>query len=156
MSPSRINGECLVFATTVNSGVIHVDNILTLLSVRFFNELLHLLDGKVYGNHFCNAEECRLQDCVCAVAQTYLLSYLSGIDVIHIDVVFRKIFLDVVWQVSDKFFSVPDGVKQESTAIAQTAQHVIHVKVCLHVASHKIWGLYLIGGTNGSVTKAQM
>ena len=45
-------------ATCVNSGVVHIHDILTLLAVRLVNRLLHLLDSLLDRNDVGNLEEC--------------------------------------------------------------------------------------------------
>ena len=36
------------------------------------------------------------------------------------------------------------------------AQHVVHVHVALHVASHKVRGVHQIGRTDGVITEAEV
>ena len=156
VGPSGVYGELLVFAAAVYGLVVLVYHVLTLLAVALDNEFLHLLNGQVDGDDLGDAEECRLQDGVGAVAKTDFLGYLGGVDVVDGDVVFGKITLGVVGQVGCEFFAIPDGVEQEGTAIAQAAQHVIHVQISLYVASHEVGGLNLIGRADGGVAEAQV
>ena len=58
VSPCWINSELLVLTTAVNSCVVLVNNVLTLLAVRLNDELLHLLNSEVNRDNLCDAEEC--------------------------------------------------------------------------------------------------
>ena len=117
VSPSRVNSQSLVFATAVNSCVVLVHNVFTLLTVRFHDEFLHLFYSLVYGDHACDTEESRLEDGVGAVAQTDFLCNLGCVDIIYRDVVLCKVFLHFVRQVLCQFFAFPDGVQQERTVL---------------------------------------
>ncbi len=76
LSPSGIHIKLLIFIATVYCSVVHVNDVLTLLAIRLDDEFLHLLHSKVYGDDFGDAEECALENSVCAVAKTYFLCNL--------------------------------------------------------------------------------
>ncbi len=146
----------LVFATTVHCGVVLVHNVLSFLAVGLDDEFLHLLDGEVHGDHFCDAEECALEDGVGAVAQSDLACDLGCVDVVDGDVVLSEVTLHLVWQVCGQLIALPDGVEKEGAAVAQTACHVIHVQVGLYVACHEVWCCHQICGADGRVAEAEV
>ena len=67
-----------------------------------------------------------------------------------------KVALHIVRQVVCQFVAFPDGVKQEGTIVAQTAEHVIHVQISLYVASHEVRSLNLVCRANGVIAKAEV
>ena len=113
VGPLGIYSENLVLTTAVNGSIVHVDNVLTLLAVRLNDELLHLLDGKVNGDNLRDAEECRLEDGVGAVAQTNLLCNLGGIDIINLDVLLSEHTLHLVRNKVYELLTVEDSVQEE-------------------------------------------
>ena len=113
VSPSRVNGELLVFATTVNGSVVLVHYVFTLLAVRLNDEFLHLFNSLFYGNYTCDTEECGLENGIGTVAQTDFLCNLSCVDIVNRDIVLREVFLHLVGQVLSQLFTFPDGIQQE-------------------------------------------
>ena len=81
--PSCIYWQFFVFATTVNGLVVHVYNLFALAAVALNYEFLHLFNSQVDRNNLSYAEECRLENCVGAVAQTNLLCNLGCVDVVN-------------------------------------------------------------------------
>ncbi len=67
-------------STAINSSIIHLNNILTLLTVRFNDKLLHLLDSKIVRNYIRNFEECRLKYCISSVSKTNFFSNLCSVN----------------------------------------------------------------------------
>ena len=155
-SPSGVNGELLVFAATIHSLIVLINHILSLLAVGLHDELLHLFHCKVHGDDFGDAEESRLENGVGAVAETNFLRNLGGVNIVNGNIMLGKVALHIVRQVGCEFFAFPDGVEKEGAVVAQTAKHVVHVEVSLHVACHEVRGLDLIGGADGGVTKTQV
>ena len=90
---------------------------MSLVAVRLNDELLHLVDGQVYGDNLCNAEECTLQDGVGAVAQSNLLCYLRGIHIIYGDVVLGEVAFDAVGDEPNQLVALENGVQQERTVL---------------------------------------
>ena len=156
VSPCGINHQLLVLVTTVDGSIVHVHNVLTLLAVRLHDELLHLLNGELHGNHTRDAEECRLQDGVRAVAETNLLSNLRSVDGVDGDVVLSEIALHLVRHEVHELLAFEDGVQQERTILLQTTCHIIHVQVSLNVASHEVRCGHQIGRADGRVAKTQV
>ena len=156
VSPSWIYSENLVLTTAVNGSIVHVDNVLTLLAVRLHDELLHLLDGKVNGDNLRDAEECRLEDGVGAVAQTNLLCNLGGVDIIYLDVLLGEHALHLVRNEVDELLAVEDSVQKERTVLADTTCDVVHVQVSLYVASHEVRCGDLIGRADRLVAETEV
>ena len=142
--PCRVNSKLLVFATAIYCGIVHVDDIFALLAVRFDDSLLHLLYSEVNRDDFCDAEECRLEDCVSAVAQTNLLRNLCGVDVVYCDVLLSKVLLHIVWKEVDQIFTIEDCVEKELAILTKAAEDIIHAQVSLDVACNEVWSLNLI------------
>ena len=155
-SPSGVNGELLVFAATIHSLIVLINHILSLLAVGLHDELLHLFHCKVHGDDFGDAEESRLENGVGAVAETDFLRNLGGVNIVNGNIMLGKVALHIVRQVGCEFFAFPDGVEKEGAVVAQTAKHVVHVEVSLHVTCHEVRGLDLIGGADGGITKTQV
>ena len=156
VSPCRVNGKFLVLTASVNGSVVHVDDILTLLTVRLDDELLHLLNGQIFRDNLRYAEECRLQNGVSAVAQSNLTANLAGVDVVYCYVVLCEVLLDVVRNEVNELFTVEDGVEQECTIVAKTTSYIVHVEVSLYVASHEVRRIYEVSGVDRLITEAQV
>ncbi len=155
-SPCGIHIQLLVLAAAVYGRIVHVHDVLALLAVGLHDEFLHLLYGQVNGDNLGDAEERRLQDGVGAVAQTYLLCNLGGVDVIYGDVVLCEETLNLVGQVLGQFLALPDGVEQERAALLQAACHIVHVQVGLNVACHEVRRVHQICGADGLVAEAEV
>ena len=155
-APCGVNLELLVLVAAVHSLVVHVHHVLTLAAVGLHDELLHLLHSKLGRYHLGDAEECRLQDGVGAIAQAYLLGNLGGVDIVDVDVVVGKVFLHAVGQVVGQLVALPHCVEQEGAVLLQAACHIIHVQVGLHVAGHKVWRCHQVGGVDGLVAETQV
>ena len=113
VGPSRINGQCLVFATAIYGSIVLVHYVLTLLAVRLNDEFLHLFNSLFNRNYACDTEESRLEDSIGTIAQTYFLCNLSCVDIVNRDIVLCEVFLHFVRQVLSQLFTFPDSVQQE-------------------------------------------
>ena len=154
--PVGIDFQLRVLATAVDSCVVLVHHVLTLLSVGLQDGFLHLVDSEVDGNHARDAEECRLQNGVGAVAKSNFASYLCGIDDVNRDIVLSEETFHLVGDEADEFVALKDGVEQERSVLLQTAGHVIHVEIGLYVASYEVGRCHEIGGADGRIAKAQV
>ena len=155
VSPLRLHCQLLVLTTTINSGIVLVNHVLTLSTVRLQSRSLHLLNSELSGNHASDAEECTLQDGVGAVTQTNLLCNLSSVDGIYGNVVLCEVALYLVRHELLELVGIEDGVQQELTVLLQTASHVVHVEVSLNVASHEVRCGYQICRADGRITETQ-
>jgi len=151
VSPLRLHGQLRVLTTTVDGGVVLVDHVLTLGTVRLQGSSLHLLYSELHRDDASDAEEGRLQDGVGAVAQTNLLGNLRGVDGIYGDVVLCEVALYLVRHELLQLVGVEDGVQQELAVLLQTAGHVVHVEVSLNVASHEVRRGHEVGRAYGRV-----
>ena len=145
VSPLGLNCELLVLTTTIYSGVVQINNILTLCSVRLQGGSLHLLNCKLYRDNLCDAEESRLKDGVGTVTQTNLLSNLGSVDGINSDIVLSEVTLYLVRHELLQLLTLKDGVEQELTVLLQTAGNIVHVQVSLNVACNEVRCGYQIG-----------
>ena len=156
VSPCRINSQLVVFATTVNSCIVFVYNIFTLLAIRLHDEFLHLFDSQINRNYACDTEECRLQDCIGTVTQTNFQCDLCSVDIINCNIFLSKITFYAVRQMFCQLFTIPYSVQQECTVLTQTASHIVHTQVSLNVASYEIRCVYQIGRTDRMITETQV
>ena len=156
VSPSWIYCQLLVLTTTVNSAEVLVNDILTLLRVRLNDECLHLLYSEIQRNNLCDTEECRLEDGVGTVTQTNLLSNLSSVDVVNLDVVLSEVTLYLVRDEVNQLLALEDSVQQEGTVLTKTTSYIIHVEVCLNVASYEVRSIYLISTVDRAVAETQV
>ena len=67
------------------------------------------------------------------VAETDLLGNTGRVYVIYRDIVLREIAFHPVGKVGGEFVALPDGVEQESAVGLESACHIVHVKISLHV-----------------------
>ena len=154
--PCWINSKLLVLATTINGSIVLVHNVLTLLAIRLNDEVLHLFYSLLNGNNTGDAEECRLEDGVGTVAETNLLSNLGSVDVVNLHMLLCKNSLNLVGDVVDEFLAVPNGVEQECAAFLDTTGNIVHVEVCLLVASYEVRCGNKIGRTDRIVTETEV
>ena len=155
-SPSGVDDKLLVFASAVHSGIVLINDVLTLLAVALDDELLHLLHGEVHGDDAGDAEEGTLQDGVRAVAKSDFLSNLRGVDVIDLDVVLSEVLLHLGGEVLLQLVALPDGVEEERAVLLQAAGDVVHVQIGLYVAGDEVGGVHQIGAADGAVAEAQV
>ena len=130
----------MVLATAIYRSVVLFNHVHTLVAVRLHDEVLHLLDSLLYWDNLSNAEESRLEDGVSTVAKANLASDLGSVDVIYFDIVISEVFLHFVRLVLCQFLAFPNGVMEEGATILQTAGYIVHLQVCLYVASHEVRG----------------
>ena len=95
VGPLGLHGQLHVLATAVDGGVVLVHHVLTLGAVALQGGSLHLLHGELHGDDAGDAEECRLQDGVGAVAQANLLCNLRSVDGVNGDVVLSEVALNI-------------------------------------------------------------
>ena len=154
--PCRVNRQLLILHATFYGGIILVNDVLALVSVRLHDEFLHLFYRKVNGDDFGDAEEGTLENGVGTVAQTNFLRNLRCVDVVYGNVVLSEVALQSVRNEVCQLFSLKDSVQKECAILAQTANHVIHSQVCLNVASHEVWCDYFVSRMNGLISKTKV
>ena len=97
-----------------------------------------------------------MEDGVSTVAKANLTSDLGSVDVVHLDIMVSEVFLHFVRQVLCQFLALPNGIEKESTTILQTAGHIVHLQVCLYVASHEVRGSNEVCRADRLVTKTEV
>ena len=156
VSPVRINSQLSIFATTIDSSIVLVNYIFTLLSVRLHDEFLHLFDSQINRNYTCDTEECGLKNCVGTVTQTNFQSNLCCIDIVNSNIFLSEITFYLVRQVFSQLFAIPYSVQQECTIFTQTASNIVHTQISLNVTSNEVRSIYQISRTNRMITETQV
>ena len=154
--PRRIDIKFLVLITSIDSGIVFINHVLAFLAVRLNDKVLHFLNSLIYRNNLGDTEECRLENRVGTVTQTYLLCYLRCVNIIHFYIIVRKVFLHFIRQVLNQFVSFPNGIEQECSTLLQSTRYVVHLQISLYVASHKIRRSNEIGGVNRLIAETQV
>ena len=77
----------------VDSSIVHLNDIVTLLTVRLESCLLHVVNSLVNRKDAGKLEECGLADCVDSSAEADLLSLSNSIESIELDVVISDVTL---------------------------------------------------------------
>ena len=97
-----------------------------------------------------------MEDSVGTVAKADLASDLGSVDVVNCDIVISEVFLHFVWQVLSQLLALPDSVEKESTTLLKTAGYIVHLQVCLYVASYEVWCSNEVCRADRLVTKAEV
>ena len=137
--------------------VVHVDDGLALLQVRFRSRILHVLDGLGLRKHTGKREERRLQDGVRALAHADLDSQVDRVDRVELHVVFRDVALGVGGQVVRKLLRRPLAVDHEGAA----RLHVLHDREVLRdiagvMAGDEVRLINIVGAADRAVAEAEM
>ena len=137
--------------------VVHVDDGLSLLQVRFRSRILHVLDGLGLREHTGKREERRLQDGVRALAHADLDSQINCVDRVELHVIFRDVALGVGGQVVRKLLGRPLAVDHEGAA----RLHVLHDGEVLRdvagvMASNEVRLINIVGAADRAVAEAEM
>ena len=102
--------------TSVDSSIVHLNDIVTLLTVRLESCLLHVVNSLVNRKDSGKLEECGLADCVDSSAEADLLSLSNSVKSIELDVVVSDISLHRTGESLLEFFSCPLCVEEECSA----------------------------------------
>ena len=143
-------------STCIDSGVVHIDDILALLAVRFVDSLLHLLDSLLEWDNIRNLEECRLHNGICAATQTQLGCNLGSVDDVEVDIVLCKEYLHVGWQRCASSLCIEYRVEQERATSLQTLQNIVLINIRWNMASDKVRGCYQIWRSDWLVTETKV
>ena len=79
----------------VNGGAVHINDVLTLRAVRFFDCVLEIFNGVINRNNVGELKESRLHNHVETPAQTELARDFNGVDGVDVDIIFDDIFFHV-------------------------------------------------------------
>ena len=100
----------------VDSGIVHVDDVLTLLQVGVQGGVLHVLDSLSLGHDLCQREECGLENGVGALAHADLLCEVDSVDHVKLDVVLRDVALGSGVKMMLELCEIPLAVDEEHAA----------------------------------------
>ena len=100
----------------IDSLVVHIDNVLTLLEVGSGGLFLHIADGVFLRNDLCQREECRLQNGVGALAHTDLASEVDCVYHVKMDAVVCNVALGSSVKMMLKLCKIPLAVDEEHAA----------------------------------------
>ena len=142
--------------TTVHRLVIHVDDIVALMTVGFHNGILQMRYCLFQRQNAGEFKERRLNDHIGTVAQANLLCNLGRVQNIELNVVFGQIAFHLSRQMFLKFAFFPRAVQQESAAFTQTAQQIVLMHIGLLRAGDKVCFIQQIRGTNLTLAETQM
>ena len=154
--PCWINSKFFVLTTTINSSVVHINDIFTLLTVRLNDELLHLLNSEIYRDNTCNTEECRLEDSVSTVTQTDFLTNLASVNIVNLDIILCEISLNVVRDEVNQLLAIEDSIQQECTVFTETTSNIVHVQVSLNVTCNEVRGIYQVSRVDWLITETEV
>ena len=118
-----------VLTTSVDSSVVHVHDVLTLLAVALHDSLLHVTYSLLVRDDACDLEECRLEDCVCTSAESDLSCDLCRVDDIEGDVLLSDDSLYMVRNSLESLFLIPEAVEKECTVLLDALEYIILGKV---------------------------
>ena len=90
------------------------------------------------------------------VAEANILCNLCSVDVVNGDVVLREVTLYLVRYEVHQLVALEYGVEQERAVLLQSACNVIHVEVCLYVASHEVRRVNQVCAAYWRVTEAEV
>ena len=99
--------------TGIDSLIVHIDDLLALVSVALDDELLHLLDSEIVGDDVGNLEESGLEDRIGTVAETDLRGDLGRIDDVEVAAVLCEVSLETTGEVLTEILRLPDGIEEE-------------------------------------------
>ena len=143
--------------TCVNCGMIHVDNVLTLLEVGCSGLFLHVTDRIVLRNDLRQREERRLQNGVRALAHADLLSKVDSVYHVKLDVVLCNVALGGGVKMLGKLLKAPLAVNEEHTAgLNITHDGEVLCDVCRNMACNEVCLVYVVRTLDGLVAKAQV
>ena len=118
-----------ILTATVDSSIVHVDDVLALLAIALDDSVLHVFDSILVRNDAGNLEECGLQDGVGPVAEADLRSDLGSVDNEQPDVLLADDGLHVVRNPLDCLSLVPEGVEKEGTILLDALENIVLLEV---------------------------
>ena len=113
VSPLSGHGYLDDVGTGIDSLIVHIDDLLALVSVALDDELLHLLDSEIVGDDVGDLEESGLKDRIGAVAETDLRGDLGRIDDVEVAAVLCEVSLETTGEVLTEILRLPDGIEEE-------------------------------------------
>ena len=143
--------------TCIDCGMVHVDNVLTLLEVGGSGLFLHVADRIVLRNDLCQREERRLQNGVRTLAHAYLLSKVDSVYHVKLDVVLGNVALGGGIKMMGKLLKAPLAVyKEHAAGLDITHDGEVLGDVCRNMACNEVCLVYVVRALDGLVAEAQM
>ena len=112
-------------STCVDGLVVHVNNVLTFFEVGSCCSFLHVGDSIFCRKNLCKSEECRLKDCIGALAHTDLSGKVDSVYCVELNVVVSDVALCFGGHVLVEFSSIPLTVDEEYTARLNVVNHFV-------------------------------
>ena len=143
--------------TCVNCGMVHVNDILTLLEVGGSGLFLHVTDRIVLRNDLCQREERRLQNGVRTLAHAYLLGKVDSVYHVKLDVVLCDVALGGSVKMLGKLLKAPLAVyKEHAAGLDITDDGEVLCDVCRNMACNEVCLVYVVRALDGLVAEAQV
>ena len=140
----------------VDSGVVHVDDIVALLGKGLVRHLLHVGDSVLGRNDVCDGEERGLEHGVGLVAQTDLSCHLVSVDDIEVNIVLCDVSLYGCGELLVQLVNCPVAVQQEGAAGNNVLYHVVLVDIGRVVTGNEVSLVDEVGGLDRGLTEAQV
>ena len=142
--------------TGINSGVVHVDNLLAFSAIGLEDGFLHVLHSVIDGDDTRNLKEGSLQNCVRSRSKTKLEGNINSIDGVEVDMLFSKIMLHLVGKTVGNFLGRPFTVQQQAGPILEVLDHIESVDIGLVMDTDKIGFLDIVLAADRGFAKAQV
>src|SRR5690554_597009 len=113
----------------INSIIIHLYYLISLMSVSFLNSILEILNSIIKGDNLCQFEKGGLHNHIDPATKTYFLSNLNSINNIEAYIMLSQIFLNTSREFFFQLFFVPGAVKNKITTIFQPVNQVKLVNI---------------------------
>ena len=125
-------------STCINSVMVHLNDVVTLLRIRLGSCVLHELDNLLFRNQLGQREECRLKNGIDTVTKTDFLTNLNTIDDVELNVVLSDVSLNLSRKLLIQLILSPLSIEEECSARNKILNHVVLVDVCSTVASYEV------------------
>ena len=142
--------------TLLDSGVVHVDDIVALLSKGLVRHLLHVCDSVLGRNDVSDGEERGLEHGVGLVAQTDLSCHLVSVDYVEVDVVLSDVSLNRSRELLVQLVNCPVAVQQEGAARNNVLYHIVLVDIGRVMTGNEVCLVDEVCGLDRSLTETQV
>ena len=142
--------------SSVDCGIVHVDDCVALLAVGLFDSGFHILFGVFVRNDVAKFKERCLHDGVDALCRADGFDNFVTVQGVETNVLLCDGVFDGSGQFLVHFFRSPDAVQQEDAAFFQIGQHIVTEQVAGGVASDKVGRVDQITGLNGLVAEPKV
>ena len=111
-------------STCVDSRLVHL-NYLNALLHKLLSFFFHVADCFLSGKNLSKREECRLQNGVGTLTETYFSSYVDSVNGVELNVVLCDIALSLCGHLFVELISVPLAVDEENAAGLDIVDHLV-------------------------------